>query len=417
MEYGLIGEKLGHSFSKIIHNKLADYEYTLCEIAPENLSEFMTKADFKAINVTIPYKQAVIPFLYEIDGVARKIGAVNTVVNKNGKLYGYNTDFLGMTALIKRQNISLNGKKVLILGSGGTSKTAFAVAESMNAKTILKVSRNMGDGVITYDEVYKSHTDAEIIINTTPCGMYPNCDSVAVDISSFSRLEGVVDAVYNPLNSLLVTRAKELNINATGGLYMLISQAAYAVERFLDNKIDESTVEGIYKKLLNEKKNLVLIGMPSCGKTTIGKALSQRLIKEFVDTDDEIIKKINMPISDFFAKYGENEFRKIESEVILEVSKKQNTIIATGGGAVLNRKNTELLKGNGTVAFIDRPLDLLVTTDDRPLSSNKELLKKRYDERYDIYLNSADIRIDAKYDLETNIKAVEEGFLNEIFSS
>ena len=417
MEYGLIGEKLGHSFSKIIHNKLADYDYSLCEIAPENLNEFMTKADFKAINVTIPYKQAVIPFLYEIDEIARKIGAVNTVVNKNGKLYGFNTDFLGMTALIKRQNISIENKKVLILGSGGTSKTAFAVAEGLNAKTVLKVSRSKSDGVITYDEAYQNHTDAEIIINTTPCGMYPNCDSVAVDISRFAQLDGVIDAVYNPLNSLLVTRAKEKKIKATGGLFMLVSQATFAVEKFLDTKINDSTVESIYKELLNEKKNLVLVGMPSCGKTTIGKVLSQRLNKKFIDTDDEIIKKINMPIPEFFEKYGENEFRKIESEVILEVSKKQNTVIATGGGAVLNRKNTELLKGNGTVVFIDRPLDLLITTDDRPLSSNKELLKKRYDERYNIYLKSADIRIDAKYDLETNIKAVEEGFLNEVFSS
>ena len=417
MEYGCIGEKLGHSFSKIIHNELANYNYELCEIAKEDLNDFMTKADFKAINVTIPYKESVLPYLYEIDEQAKIIGAVNTIVNVNGKLLGFNTDFFGMTALIKRAGITLENKKVLILGSGGTSKTAFAVARSMNASCVLRVSRKPSDEMVTYEEVYKNHCDAEIIINTTPCGRYPENDCVAINLNSFSNLCGVVDAVYNPLDSLLVTTAKKMGVKATGGLYMLVAQAAFAVEKFIDKKVTVSEIDRVFKKILFDKKNAVLIGMPGCGKTTIGKEVAESLSKEFIDTDDEIVKKIGISIPEFFEEYGEAAFRKIESEVIAEVSLKQNCVIATGGGAVLNRKNTDLLKGNGTIIFIDRPLDLLITSSDRPLSSNRDLLIKRYEERYDIYLSSNDLIINADKDLKTNIKAVEEGFLNEIFSS
>ena len=417
MEYGCIGEKLGHSFSKIIHNELADYDYTLCEIAKSDLADFMLKADFKAINVTIPYKESVIPYLYEIDDVARKIGAVNTVVNKNCKLYGYNTDFLGMSSLINRENISLCGKKVLILGSGGTSKTACAVAESMKASEIYVVSRKKSETNITYEEAYEKHFDAQIIINTTSCGMYPNTDKTALDINCFEMCKAVIDAVYNPLNSLLVTNAKKQGIKAVGGLYMLISQAAFAVERFLDCKINIAAVDSIYKKLILMKKNLVLVGMPSCGKTTIGKSIAEKLHKEFIDTDEEIVKKSGISIPEIFENYGETHFRKIESEVIKEVSLKQNCVIATGGGAILNSKNIDFLKGNGTVLFIDRSLENLCCTDDRPLSNNIESLKKRFEERYDLYNASADIKINADFDIETNIKLAEEGFLNEIFSS
>ncbi len=417
MEYGCIGEKLGHSFSKIIHNELADYEYSLCEIARESLPQFMCEANFKAINVTIPYKESVIPYLYEIDEVAKKIGAVNTIVKKEGKLYGYNTDFYGMTALIERENISLNGKKVLILGSGGTSKTAFAVAESMNASEIFVVSRIKGKTTITYDEAYEMHLDAQIIINTTPCGMFPNIDNSALDINLFKNLEAVIDAVYNPLNSLLVTKAKKHGIKAIGGLYMLISQAAFAVEKFIDCKIESNVLEEIYRKLILNKKNLVLIGMPSCGKTTIGKAVAEKLKKEFIDTDEEIVKKSGIDIPMIFEKYGEEYFRKLESEVIASVSLKQNCVIATGGGAILNSHNIDLLKCNGTVMFIDRSLENLCCTDDRPLSCNIDLLKKRYEERYNLYNSLADIRVNADFDLNTNINLVEEGFLNEIFSS
>lgn len=413
MKYGLIGEKLGHSFSKIIHSELTDYIYELKEVAKDELDSFMRKADFKAINVTIPYKQDVIPYLYEIDETAKAIGAVNTIVNKNGKLYGYNTDFLGLKSLIENAKITIKNKKVIILGSGGTSKTALAVAKSMGAKEVYRVSRKGGNGLITYTEAENSHSDAEIIINTTPCGMYPNIGEAAVGIDKFTKLEGVVDAIYNPLNSFLVTSAKEKGIATTGGLYMLVAQAVFAAEKFTDSIIDKSEIDRIYNKIFNQKRNLVLIGMPSCGKTTIGKAIAKQLGKEFIDSDDEIVKKQGMSIPEIFEKFGEKHFRNIESEVIAELSLKQSSVIATGGGAVLNRRNVDLLKENGLVVFIDRPLEKLITTDDRPLSSNRELLTKRYNERYDIYCTSADIIVNSDCGLEENIGRVKEVFLNE----
>ena len=417
MEYGCIGEKLSHSFSKIIHNKLCDYDYELKEIPHDELGDFMRKADFKAINVTIPYKQDVIPFMDYISETAKKIGAVNTIVKRNGKLYGYNTDFSGMTDLINKNNISIKNKKVLILGSGGTSKTALAVAGSMGAKEIYRVSRSGGEGLITYNEAETLHTDTEIIINTTPCGMYPKIGESAVDINKFPYLQGVVDAVYNPLSAQIVVDARKKGIPATGGLYMLVAQAVFAVEKFLNTKIPSSETERVFNEIMLSKKNLVLIGMPGCGKTTIGKLLAQRLGKDFVDTDEEIVKREGAHIPEIFEKRGEVAFRKIEREVIAEISSRQGLVIATGGGAVLNPRNTELLKQNGTVIFIDRPLELLVTTDDRPLSSNRKLLEKRYKERYDIYCSSADFRISATKGIEQNAKMAEEVFLNENFSN
>ena len=414
MEYGLIGEKLGHSFSKIIHNELFSYEYELKELKKEELDEFMKKAEFKAINVTIPYKEAVIPYLDEISEKARQIGAVNVVVNNGGFLSGYNTDYEGLKALIERQKVDFKGKKVLILGSGGTSKTALAVSCDLGAVEVLRVSRKGGEGLITYEEAAKK-TDVDIIINTTPLGMYPNIAGAAISLDGFKKLSAVIDVVYNPLNTELVTKAKQKGIKAFGGLYMLVSQAVFAAEKFMGTKVLESEFQRVYKKILMEKRNLVLIGMPACGKTTIGKALAKRLSKDFIDSDEQIVKKMGISIPEIFEKYGEEAFRKIESEVIKEISAKQNAVIATGGGAVLNPRNTELLKLNGTVCFINRPLEQLVGTKDRPLSQNKEMLKQRYEERFDIYTSSADFIIDAVFDIETNIKRVEEGFLNEDF--
>lgn len=416
MEYGCIGEKLTHSFSKIIHSKIADYNYELKEIAKEDLDAFMKKADFKAINVTIPYKQAVIPYLYEISETAKKIGAVNTIVNRGGKLYGYNTDYEGMRALIKRQGADLKKKKVLVLGSGGTSKTAAAVAESLGASEVYRVSRGGNDGAVTYEYALSHHTDAEAIINTTPCGMFPNIGDTAIDISLFPKLKSVTDAVYNPLSSALVTEARENGINAVGGLYMLVAQAVFASEKFTGNSIPQSVTDSVYKDIMLQKKNIVLIGMPGCGKTTIGKSVANETDKNFIDTDDEIIKKAGMSIPEIFEKYGEKKFREIESEVIKEVAALQSSVIATGGGAVLNPLNVSLLKENGIIVFIDRPIEDLVTTDDRPLSSNRELLIKRYKERYGIYKSSAQAEIKAVKDLKANINAVKEVFLNENFS-
>ena len=416
MEYGLIGRRLGHSFSKTLHNLIGNYDYELREIEPENLEEFMLKKYFKAINVTIPYKQDVIPFLEEIDPFAQKIGAVNTIVNKNGKLLGYNTDFLGLKSLILKNNMDLKGKKVLILGSGGTCITAIAVAEDLSASEIYCLSRKGSEGLITYEEAYRSHTDAKVIINTTPCGMYPKIGESAIDIEKFPRLEAVVDAVYNPLSSALVVGARNKGINAIGGLYMLISQGVFASELFLNKKYPETLVDGIFEKIVKEKENIVLIGMPASGKTTVGKALAESLGKSFYDSDEEIVKKEGISIPEIFALKGEKYFRECESEVIKELSALQGAVIATGGGAVLNPKNTDLLKENGKVFFLDRNLDDMVATPDRPLSSTREDLEKRYKERYPIYCSSADYKINCSNDVAENVNAIKEVLKIENFS-
>ncbi len=410
MEYGCIGEHLGHSFSKEIHNALTDYDYQLKELTPDDLKVFMTEKDFKAINVTIPYKKDVIPFLDWISDEAKAIGAVNTIVNKNSKLYGYNTDFYGLKALIERQNVSLEGKSVAILGSGGTSNTAFAVAESMKPLSVLRVSREKKESYITYDELYEAYSDVEIIINTTPCGMYPNTGKSAVELNKLPCVQAVFDAVYNPLSSQLVVDAKQRGITAVGGLYMLVSQAAYAVEKFIDSPVNAQKVEAIYRSLYKEKMNIVLIGMPASGKTTVGKKLAEKLCKSFVDTDDLIVEAAGKPIPEIFAESGEKAFREIESNVVFEISKDNQKIVATGGGAVLNKKNIEALKGNGRVYFIDRPLEMLVATDDRPLSSNKADLEKRYNERYSLYTEYADVIVDGTGSVEEVAKRIEADF-------
>lgn len=417
MEYGLIGEKLSHSFSKTVHNELCDYDYELKELKREELDSFFKNADFKAINVTIPYKEDVIKYLDEIDQNAKEIGAVNTVVNKNGKLLGYNTDFLGLKALIEKNDIELLGKKVAVLGSGGTSKTALAVARHLKAREVLRVSRKGGEGLITYDELLSNHKDTEIIINTTPCGMFPNLNTVALDVTPFENLSGVVDAVYNPLNTKLVLTAKRKGIKATGGLYMLIAQAFFAAEYFLNTNLDFSRVDVIYNKILKCKQNVVLIGMPSSGKTTVGKEVAKVLNKEFVDSDGEIVRFAGVTIPEIFENNGEAEFRNLESKIIKELSALQGKVIATGGGAILRSENLEALKQNGVVVFLDRSLENLITTDDRPLSSSREMLKKRYDERYHIYKAAADVIIDANGDVLENTNKVKEGFLNENFGA
>lgn len=411
MEYGCIGEKLTHSFSKEIHAALFDYDYKIVEVPKNKLDEFMRLKDFKAINVTIPYKQAVIPYLDVVSDTARAIGAVNTIVNRGGRLYGYNTDFAGMTALIKLNNIELRGKRVLVLGSGGTSKTAVAVANALGAASVKRVSRTAKEDCITYEQAYTDYGDCEVIINTTPCGMYPNIIGEPVSFDRFCKAEAVVDAIYNPLRSNLVVKAELKGIKATGGLYMLVAQAAFAAELFIDTKVESDRIYEVYKKIISSKRNIVLVGMPSCGKTTVGSILADELNMQFIDTDKEIEKLSGKKIPEIFKQSGEGGFRDIESRVTAEISAKQNCVISTGGGAVLREQNITVLKGNGTVYFIDRPIDLLVTSGDRPLSSKRDDLVKRYNERYDLYCASADKKIINDSDIQNVVNAVKEDFL------
>lgn len=409
MEYGCIGEKLSHSFSKEIHARLADYQYELKELERAEVPAFMSKADFKAINVTIPYKETVIPFLDEIDDAAKAIGAVNTVVKRDGRLYGYNTDFAGMSALLRKAGIALENKKVLILGSGGTSKTALAVAKAQNASDVLRVSRSSADDCITYEQAICEHSDAEVIINTTPVGMYPNINGAAIDLKYFKNLSGVADAVYNPLNSMLVQKARERGIPAEGGLYMLVMQAAYAVQHFIGEEISLEKCENCYQDILKLKKNIVLIGMPSSGKSTLGEKIAKELQMDFVDSDTEIVKQAGCSIPEIFAGKGEKYFRELETKVIEILSAKQHTVIATGGGAILKEENVRLLRANSTLIFIDRPLEQLITTDDRPLSNDRQKLERLFAERYEKYVTAADISVDCSKDIQTNVaKIIEE---------
>ena len=411
--YGLLGEKLGHSFSKEIHESINDYTYNLIEVKKEDFNSFMNSKNFKAINVTIPYKEMVIPYLSYIDEIALKIGAVNTIVNKDNKLYGYNTDYLGLKKLLLKNNITLENKKVLILGTGGTSKTAFVLCEDLKAKEIIKVSRTKKDDVITYEEAKLMHNDANIIINTTPCGMYPN-DDLVLELDNFSNLEAVVDVIYNPLNTKLTRCAKQRNIKCVNGLYMLVAQAVYASYIFINIDVIEEKIDEVYNKILNEKLNIALIGMPSCGKTTISKILSNKLNKELIDTDIKIEESINMPISSFLNKENESEFRDIESSVINEVSKLNNVIISCGGGVIKRKENIDYLRRNSLIIFIDRNLELLQTTSSRPLSSNKIDLEKLYNERYNIYLNSCDYVIENNEEIEKTINKILEVYYENI---
>lgn len=400
MTYGLIGKKLGHSFSKEIHEQLADYTYELKELLPQQVEGFIQERAFSAINVTIPYKETVIPFLDEISPRAKAIGAVNTIVNSNGKLKGYNTDILGMGALLDYHEINIENKKVLILGSGGTAQTALTLAKERNASQVLIVSRGGANG-ITYEEVYTSHTDAQIIINTTPCGMYPQIDDSPLDLSAFEALEGVVDAIYNPLRTSLILQAQAKGVKAAGGLYMLVAQAVYAVQFFLDCSMDLSVIDKIYHKILAQKENIVLIGMPSCGKSTIGTLLAEQLNRELYDTDQLICSEYGKSPAEIIQNEGEAAFRDKESNVVSSlVAPLSGAIIATGGGAILKSENVLELKKNGKLFFIDRPLELLITTKDRPLSSDRNALEARYNERYPIYCAAADKKISPAIDLD-----------------
>lgn len=406
MKCELIGKPLGHSYSKEIHNLIAPYSYELRELDESDVSSYLQRRDFDGINVTIPYKQTVMPFLDEISEAAKKIGAVNTIVKNGGRLIGYNTDFAGMCALIRKNAISVENKTALILGTGGTSKTAAEVLKSLGAKSVVKVSRSAKDGAVSYDEAYINYSSTQIIVNTTPVGMYPHEDEQPIDLDKFPQVEAVVDAIYHPLRTNLVMQAKKRGIKASGGLYMLVAQAVYASSLFRNEKVDLSVIDSVYEKIVAQKRNIVLVGMPSSGKSTVGDMLAKATGKTFVDTDCEVVKKAAMQIVDIFEKYGEDEFRKLEREVVCKVASKSETVIATGGGVVLNPENVEKLSRNGIIVFLDRSVSELIATDDRPLARDAQAIQNLYEKRYPVYTACADIRIDADGSVEDVVKRI-----------
>lgn len=403
MEYGLIGEHLKHSFSKEIHENIGNYGYEICEVEREAFDRFMTDKNFKGINVTIPYKQLAIPYLHFIDPIAEEIGAVNTIVNKNGKLYGYNTDFYGLKSLILKNGINLQNKKVLVFGSGGTSKTAEYTAKKLGASAVFRVSRSKKDGCISYEEARL--IDADAIINTTPAGMFPNISAIPDNLEYYESVGSITDVIYNPLKTELVLQAEKLGKTAAGGLYMLVAQAVYAAIHF--EKADERDLNSIYNKIYKEKENIVLTGMPGCGKTTVGKILAEMLGFKFIDTDEIITEKYGN-ISDIFKNYGEEYFRKAEKDTIREISAQNGTVISTGGGAVLDLENIKNLHRNGKIYFIDRDINEILPTSDRPLSNDRTSLEKRYAERFDIYKCTADFHIKAAASADETAERIVE---------
>ena len=406
---GCIGERLSHSFSEEIHRLLGDASYELKEVAPEELAAFLREEPFQGVNVTIPYKQAVIPYLDEISETVRAVGAVNTVVRRQGRLLGFNTDVCGLTHLLSRAGLEIKGRKVLVLGTGGTSRTAVYTAQTLGAAAVLRVSRSGRDGALTYPEAVEAHRDAEIIINTTPCGMFPHLEESPLSLQPFSHLLGVADAVYNPLRSSLVLEARERSVPALGGLDMLAAQAVRAAELFRDEAFPSDTADRICADMLKAKENIVLIGMPGSGKSSVAAALGRRLGRTAVDTDQLIARQTGMSAAEIIRKQGEEAFRALESDVIRALAPRHGLVIATGGGAVLQPENVRALRHNGRLVWLDKPLAALTADDDHPLSDTEEKLARLYAERTPIYRAAADAVISVRENAEQTARAVESG--------
>ena len=402
MEYGLLGEKLGHSFSPQIHRDLAGYDYQLLPTPPEAVEDLFARRAFQGLNVTIPYKRTVMPLCDEIDPRAAAIGAVNTVVNRNGRLTGYNTDIDGFLYMARRAGVDMAGKKVVILGSGGTSRTARAAAGELGAREIVTVSRHGEDN---YQNLSR-HADAQVLVNTTPVGMYPNWGQSPVSLESFPALEGVLDVVYNPLRTALLLQAEERGLPRSCGLPMLVAQAKRAAELFTGQNIGDSRTEAVLHGLRGQLTSIVLIGMPGCGKTTVGRALAGKLGRTFVDLDEEIVRRAGMSIPEIFAREGEAGFRERESALVREFGERTGLVVSTGGGVVTRRENYIPLKQNGLLLHLRRDPAAL-PTDGRPLSqatAPEELWRRRAP----LYAAFADGEIDNNGTLAGTLEQIEK---------
>ncbi|MBQ3424063.1 MAG: hypothetical protein IJH38_02555 [Clostridia bacterium] len=407
MEYGLIGAKLGHSYSVPIHAQLGQYDYRLMEMDKAGFIDLLRHRAFKGANVTIPYKRLAYEMCDELSDTARDVGSVNTLlVRSDGSLYGHNTDIGGFIALARHAKVNIADKKAVILGSGGTSLTARAACRKLGAREIVVVSRS---GPVDYDALYRFHADAEVLINTTPVGMYPDSGMCPADIGRLERLEGVLDVIYNPDRTALIMAAQARGIPSEGGLYMLVDQAREAAELFGGAAIPESETDRIFRQLKAKALNLILIGMPGCGKSTLGRALSRQMDRPFLDTDAAIEEEAGQSIPEIFSSRGESAFRELEHQAIERIGREKGQVIATGGGAVLREDNLRALRQNGILVLITRPLDAL-PMDGRPLSRSPQALAAMWEARKSAYLGAADFTVNNIAAVDVVAAQIQEAF-------
>ena len=400
MRCGLLGEKLGHSYSPQIHSHLGNYSYDLFEKAPDELEHFLKNGDFTGLNVTMPYKKAVIPYCDELSDRAKALGAVNTIVRRqDGKLIGHNTDFFGFQSMVERSGLQVSGKKALVLGSGGASATVVAVLKELGADVVV-ISRS---GENNYDNLTR-HTDTAVIVNATPVGMYPNTGRSPINLTLFPALEGVLDLIYNPARTKLLMDAEAMGLKTENGLWMLVAQAKESAEWFSGQSIDNECIGTIHKTLRTQMENIILIGMPGSGKSTIGPLLAQQMHMDFVDADDAITEYAGKSIPEIFAQSGEKGFRAMETKVLSELGKESGLVIATGGGCVTRDENYPLLHQNGTVFWLQRDLQKL-PTEGRPLSQPGKLYEM-YETRKPIYKHFSDHTVDNNSSLTDTVNTI-----------
>lgn len=392
---GLLGEKLSHSFSPRIHSCLGDYTYDLFEKDKDEVEAFMQNKPFDGINVTIPYKKTVVPFMNELSDSARRLGSVNTVVKReDGTLFGHNTDYFGFSYMVEKSGIMPKGKKVLVLGSGGASVTVCAVLRDMGAGEVIVISRSGADN---YENISR-HRDAEVIVNTTPVGMYPHPGASPIVLSDFKKCEGVLDLIYNPYKTALLLEAEKLGIPHANGLTMLVAQAKESAEYFGGKALPFSVIDSVTASLSMKQKNIVLIGMPGSGKSTLGKKLAEKTGRKFMDADEAICEKAGCSIPEIFKESGEAGFRKIETEVLANLGMQSGLVLATGGGCITREENYPLLHQNGVIFWIKRDIETL-PRDGRPLSEKADL-HKMYEVRRPLYERFADFTVENRFETE-----------------
>lgn len=397
MECGLLGRKLGHSYSPQIHALLGTYSYRLMELEPEAVGPFLKAGAFTGLNVTIPYKKTVIPYLDALSPEARRLGAVNTILRREGKLIGHNTDYFGFRYLVEKSGLHVAGKKALVLGSGGASNTASAVLEELGARVVV-ISRT---GENNYQNLSR-HADAAVIVNATPVGMYPNTGIRPLDLGQFAELEGVLDAIYNPARTQILLDAERRGLTAVNGLWMLVAQAKESAQWFTGKPISDDVIAPIHRALRQQMENILLVGMPGCGKTTVGQQLAQELGKKFVDADQALEETTGRKITDILPSQGEAAFRALETQTLADLGKQSGLVIATGGGCVTREENYDLLHQNGTVFWLTRELNKL-PTQGRPLSRD---LGQMYARREPMYRRFADAAVSNDGSVEQTVREI-----------